>query len=263
VGGNILAWLGIEQEQRSITITQWSAGAKVALGWKIVRQVETAESVAAREAYTRTYASSAVGVEIPEPPDPSYEDEVIEGSIGSESLASANTLGLPDSWPEGDGGYWTTSLLWLSRSHYDELVHTRSTVVSLGLFDESLMRVENATGRLTMMIDKLSGLLDPLLGESAIVRETQEDTQSLLTWKADPTWGEYTLLVDGIQTRVRVVNAKNAFASYTVLANADNPLILEIQLTPLSQGNLNLLNSEGFVEGFGGYEVTDINTSGV
>ena len=189
-----------------------------------------------------------------------YEEQVVSGMIASESLASADLLSLPEAWQEGDAGVSESSLIWLSRSHYDELVNTRATVVSLGLFDESLMRVQDATNQFTSIVDKLSGLLDPILGtDEQPVEETEADTQSLLTLQANPAWGEYVLLIDGVKTSVRVVEAKNAFASYTILANAENPLILEIQLTPLSRGSLELLSSEGFTEGFGGYEVTQIN----
>lgn len=263
VGGNVVGWFGADEEKRTITITDWIAGQRVGLDWSIATQVETAESVAAREVHEQAYASSPVGVEIPPEPEPLYEEQLASGSIASESLASADTLGLPESWPEGDGGLSASSLIWLSRTHYDELVNTRSTIVSLGLFDESLMRVEDATNQLTSIVGKLSGLLDPFLGEQETTVEVDEDTESLLTLEADSNWGEYALLVDGVQTKVRVVKAKNAFASYTILANADDPLILEIQLTPLSQGNLELLSTDGFAEGFGGYEVTEIKKSGI
>lgn len=262
VGGSVVGWLGADEDERRITITDWIAREKVSLDWSIATQVETAESVAAREAYEQAYASSPVGLEIPPEPGPVYEDQIVSGSIASESLDSADKLGLPESWAEGDGGISTSSLIWLSGSHYDELVSTRSTVVSLGLFDESLMRVEDATSQITSVVDRLSGLLDPILGKQESTVEVEEDTESLLTLEADPQWGEYTLLVDGVQTNVRVVKAKNAFASYKILANPENPLILEIQLTPFSQGNLELLSSDGFAKGFGGYEVTEIKKSG-
>lgn len=262
VGGRVVGWFGADEEERTITITDWIAGEKVSLDWSIVTQVETSESVAAREAYEQAYASSPVGVEIPPEPEPAYKEQLVSGNITSEALALADTLGLPESWPEGDGGVSASSLIWLSRTNYDELVNTRSTVVSLGLFDESLMRVQDATNQLTSIVDKLSGILNSIFGNAEQpAEEKASDTESLLTLEADPQWGEYTLLVDGVQTKVRVVKAMNAFASYTILANADNPLILEIQLTPLSQGNLELLSTGGFAEGFGGYEVTQINTS--
>lgn len=263
VGGSVVGWLGADEEERTVTITDWVAGQKVSLDWSIATQVETTESIAAREAYEQTYVSSPVGVEIPSEPEPVYEDQLVTGSITSESLASADILALPEAWPEGDGGVSTSSLIWLSRSHYDELVNTRSTIVSLGLFDESLMRVEDATNQLSSIVDKLSGILDLILDGQEAAVEAEEHTESLLTLEADPKWGEYTLLVNGVQTKVRAVKAKNVFASYTILANANNPLILDIQLTPLSQGNLELLSTGGFVEGFGGYEVTEIKKSGM
>lgn len=258
VGGSVVSWLGADEEERTITITDWVAGQNVSLDWSIATHVETAESVAAREAYEQTYASSPVGVEILPEPEPVYEERLVRGTIASGSLASADTFGLPESWPEGDAGVSTTSLIWLSRTLYDELVNTRSTMVSLGLFDESLMMVEDATNQITSVVGKFSGLFDSILGTEES-EESTSDTESLLTLKADPQWGEYTLLVDGIKTKVRVVEAKNAFASYKILANAENPLVLEIQLTPLSQGNLEILNPKGFVKGFGGYEVIQIN----
>lgn len=259
LGGKVVGWFGADEEVRTMTIDEWMAGEKVSLHWSITTQVETSESVTTRERYEQAYASSPVGVEIPSQPEPVYEAKIVSGSIASESLATADKLSLPEAWQEGDAGISTSSLIWLSRTQYDELVDTRSTVVSLGLFDESLIRVESATTQLTSVVDKLSGFLDPILGtEEQPVQEEVSESESLLTLEADPEWGEYTLLVDGVRTKVRVVEAKNAFASYKVLANADNPLILEIQLTPLSRGNLDLLSLTGFTEGFGGYEVTEI-----
>jgi hypothetical protein len=262
VGGSVVGWLGGEEEERRLTINKWTAGENVALSWSIATQVETTESIAAREAYESHYATSPVGVEIPDEPEPVYEEKVVSGLIASESMAEADTLSLPEAWPEGDGGVSTTSLIWLSKSHYDELVNTRTTTVSLGLFDESLMRVEDVKGQLLSVVDKLSALLDPILGTEST--ESKEDSsESLVELEANPQWGEHTLLVDDVQTTVRVVEAKNAFASYKILANPDHPLILEIQLTPLSRGNLELLSTDGFAEGFGGYQVTEIHKTGI
>ncbi|MBI4435436.1 hypothetical protein HY630_02090 [Candidatus Uhrbacteria bacterium] len=258
MGGSFVDWLGGEKEERTLTIVDWTAGERVSVFWSITSQVETAESVTARAAYDEKYATSPVGMEIPDEPEPQYEEKIVNGSIASESMAQADTLMLPEAWPEGDGGVSTSSLIWLSRSHYDELVNTRTTTVSLGLFDESLMRVEDATGKIASVFDELSSLIGPLLGTPPEQGEEETDN-SLVSLKAEPEWGEFTLLVDGVKTRVRVVEAKNAFASYKILANPDNPLILEVQLTPLSQGNLELLSKDGFSEGFGGYEVTEIH----
>lgn len=264
-GGTFAGWLGKDEEERRVKIEAWvfdQSVARVDLSWSIASQVETDASRAARTAHTQQYASSPVGVEIPQSPKSVYEERVVSGRVASESMGTADTLLLPEQWPQGDGGVVNRSLIWLSRERYEELVNTRRTVVSLGLFDESLARVENATSRIASAVEALSALLDPLLGtQEQPAQEEASDARSLLTLEAKPQWGTYTLKVDGVRTKVRVVEAKNAFASYTILANTDNPLILEIRLTPLSQGNLELLTKDGLAKGFGGYEVTQINTN--
>lgn len=263
-GGTFAGWLGKNEEERRVKIEAWvfdQSVARVDLSWSIASQVETDASRAARAAHTQQYASSPVGVEIPQSPKPVYEERVVSGRVASESMGTADTLLLPEQWPQGDGGVVNRSLIWLSRERYEELVSTRSTVVSLGLFDESLARVENATSRIASAVEVLSALLDPLLGtQEQPAQEVESDSRSFLTLEAEPQWGTYTLLVNGVRTKVRIVEAKNAFASYKILANPDNPLILEIQLTPLSQGNLELLSRAGVAKGFSGYEVTRVST---
>ncbi|TAL50997.1 hypothetical protein EPN81_01185 [Patescibacteria group bacterium] len=262
LGGKIVGWLGGEEEERRVVIDSWTAGEHVTLSWSINTLVETEASKTARANYDESYASSPVGTQIPEPPEPIYEDRIVEGLISSKSMKNAGTLQLPEAWPQGDGGEQETSLIWLSREKYGELVTTRKTTLSLGLFDESLLAVEDATSRIKSIADSISGLLSRITGaQQESPQEEPVHTQSFLTLEADPNWGEFTLLVDGVETTVRVVEAENAFASYKILANPDNPLILEIQLTPLSQGNLELLSKDGISEGFGGYEITEIQTS--
>jgi hypothetical protein len=219
--------------------------------------VETVASTAEREAYEAEYGETAIGEDIPEAPAPEYEEVTQTGTISSTTLANATTLQLPELWSEGDAGVSDTSLIWISQSQYDELVSTRSTQLSLGLFDESLMQVEEVTTSLTDYLDKIKNLWP---GETPPELEQEESaTSGLLTVQAESDWGEYTLLVDDVRTTVQTIEARNAFANYTILANPDNPLILELRLTPLSQGNLEVLSPSGFVEGFGGYEVSAIN----
>lgn len=260
VGGKIVGWLGGKEEERTVTIDSWTTGEQVSLSWSIETQVETEASKTAQRTYDTQYASSPVGTEIPEPPEPVYEELVVEGKISSISMRSADTLLLPEVWEEGDAGEVEASLIWLSHDTYEELLNTRKTRLSLGLFDESLLKVEDATGRIKSIVDGVSGWLSSVTGSTQeSVEEEPVDVDSFLTLEAEADWGEFSLLVDEVRTTVRVIEAKNAFASYKILANGDNPLILEIQLTPLSKGNLELLNSTGFTEGFGGYEVIQIN----
>ena len=257
LGGKIVDLFGGDADARTISVVEWTPGSSVSLSWSIITQTETAASIAAREAYETEYGETAVGEDVPEAPEPEYEDAIKSGTLSSSSLASATTLMLPELWAEGAGGASDTSLVWIGRAQYDELVSTRSTRLSVGLFDESLMQVEEVTAELTSYLDRIKSLWPGEITETQAPAETQTD--DLLTVEADADWGVYTLLVDGMRTTVQTIEASNAFATYTILANPENPLILELRLSPLSQGNLEVLSPSGFIEGFGGYEVSEIN----
>lgn len=261
LGGKIVDVLGGDADQRTVTITEWTPSTSVSLTWNITTQTETAASVAAREAYASEYGETAIGEDVPDAPEPEYEDTVKSGMLASSVLSDAGTLQLPELWSEGDGGTTSTSLIWIGKAQYDELVATRSTKLSLGLFDESLMQVEEVTSKLTSYLDRIKNLWPGETIETETPAET--DADDLLTVEAKSDWGEYMLLVDGTRTTVQTIEASNAFATYTILANQDNPLILELRLTPLSQGNLEVLSPSGFIEGFGGYEVSEINSKGL
>lgn len=255
LGGKIVDLFGGDADEMTIQLTQWTPGVSVSLSWSITTQEETAASIAAREAYETEYGETAIGEDVPEAPEPEYEETVKSGSLASSVLGDAGVLQLPELWSEGDGGSTATSLIWIGKTQYDELVTTRSTKLSLGLFDESLMQIEEVTSTLTSYLDRIKNIW----ADNTTETPTETDADDLLTVEAKADWGEYTLLVDGTRTAVQTIEASNAFATYTILANPDNPLILELRLTPLSQGNLEVLSPSGFIEGFGGYEVSQIN----
>ena len=178
-------------------------------------------------------------------------------------MGDARKLMLPDLWPESDAGNQeAVSLMWLSREQYDELYNTRSTELSLGLFDESLQQYEDLTETVESYWDRINTFISEVTGnDDSTVAAVDEDNDegSVIDIEAEGDWGEYTLVVDGVRMTVRTIEAKNNFGSYTILANIDNPLLLEIKLTPLAEGSLDALNPSNLAEGFSGYEVSNIN----
>jgi len=262
-------WLGGEADERVLSVTSFMPNVSVGLEWTITTDVETEESIAAREAYEAEYAETPIGVEIPEAPEPRYEERVIRGSIQSESLADAHVVTIPELWTEGDGGIVEdSSLIWFSVEQYDELVNTRKTHVSLGLFDESLSTLENVSDDAQGYLDAINAFIAPLTGggdetEPTDEEEVLEEEKDLTQIEASGDFGQYTLMVDDVRTTVQTIEAKNSFASYTILANRDNPLILEIKLTPLAEGSLKGLSPTNLAEGFSGYEVTQIHKTSV
>jgi len=265
VGGMIVGWLGADSEEREVVLTQWTPGEGAGLSWSITTQVETDESIAARQAHETTYAEMPIGEEIPDAPDVKYVDVVQEGTVSTKALGDGTKLLMPDMWTEGGAGEVEETLIWLSRAQYDELSSTRKTTLSFGLFDESLAKVEEVGGKLQGYIDQIVSIFDDkdatvTEGEDVEEEIVETDGADLTTVEASGDWGTYSLSIDGIRTTVRTIEAENSFGSVTVLASPENPIVLEVQLTPLAQGNLEVLTPGGFVEGFAGYEVSAITT---
>ena len=192
--------------------------------------------------------------------------ETIEhgGEFRVTGLGDAREIVLPDLFEavESDSD---TSGLWLSREQYDELVSTRTTTFSLGLFDQSLADAQAVTSKVGGYMDQLSGLVDTIsqtvqegeIPDSLLPGEAVDDEEPVNRIESRSDWGSYDLVVNGERMRVRTIEASNAFGSFTFLANSDNPLVLEVVLTPLSQG-ASSLSVSGLAEGFGGYEVFEI-----
>jgi len=228
---------------------QWVPGASAELFWMIETEVETEDSKQAQLDYEEKYADSPVGVAIPSPPKKEHEIITKQGTLTTTALGQSETVLPPNLWPEGESDYDTNSLIWLSQKQYDELANTRSTNLRLGLFDAQLSSALEIT-------DNVRNLINKFFKD----KEASTEAEDLLIIEADPDWGYYLLKVDGVQTRVRTIEAKNFFGKYKILANRSNPLILEMVLTPASKGALSLSPDE-LLEGFVGYEVREINNA--
>ncbi|MBT5808598.1 hypothetical protein HOI18_04980 [Candidatus Uhrbacteria bacterium] len=261
LGGELVNLLGGDATERVVQIDAWTPDESVKLSWTMTTKLETEASVLLRNTYEVEYAETPIGEVIPERPKTEFEETVVAGSLRSESMADAHSFTLPDYWPEGEGGVdKNSSIVWLSTKQYEELSGTRQTEMSLGLFDESLMRAEELSEQVQAFIDKVNGFVPGLLGEVEEVEDTKEpEEDSVTTITARGDWGEYELLVNDVRTKVRTIEARNSFGSFTFLANPMNPILLEVLLTPLAQGTLDAITPSGFVDGFGGYEIYQIN----
>lgn len=264
VSGDVVDWFGGDALAYDVTMTEWNPGVSAGITWSVEEQVETAQSMAARAEYENEYGVVAIGQEVPDPPEPEYESIIQTGSVRTDQLSTGETMLLPSMWQEGNQGSVEESLIWLSTQQYQELVNTRSTNISLGLFDQSLASIEQTGQEVVGVVSDITKFLQPLedLGLFELdldVPEVQEqdDGGDITQVQADGDWDTYTVKIDGVRTQVRAIRASNAFATYKVLANPDNPLVLEVQFTPLAQGSLDL-GSLRLSESFGGYEITQI-----
>lgn len=255
IGGEVVEWLGQESGAMTMQLTAWEEE-QVSLSWKKDVEQETQDSQASRASFRTFYANAPIGADIPPEPEPYYETVQVEGTASTESLNDSHELSLPFMWePESDSGKGT-SLIWLSHAQYEELVSTRSTQLSLGLFDESLEAVATVQAGISSAVDWVTGVIGPIAGiDHWTDTDEAEEIRTMLTLEADQAFGEYTLTVNGERTKVQTIQAENAFATFTILANEENPLVLEIRLKPLAQGQVNVFTKEGLAEGFAGYEI--------
>lgn len=230
---------------REVIVTDWTTGENAAIEWSETYDRETAESIAAR-----TAAEHATGVgEAPNIPDAIYETISLSGSLVTKSLAAGDRIRLPSDWPEGaveerEG----STLIWLSKKQYEELVTTRHTQLSLGAIDAGLSQVADGIKTVKDLISSVTGDNAPVTAQPAITEI-----------EAAVEWGTYTLTWNETQVRVQTIQAENQFARYTILANPDNPIILAVELKPwaFSTEALGILGADLHLDG---YEITKITT---
>ncbi len=246
LGGSFVHLFKKEDVQTRLLLAMWESGVGAAGEWSRQLEQETEVSQQARKDYETQYANSPVGAKLPSPPEAIFETIVEKGTLRTESLADSTTIFLPIFWKQNTEGGEGSGLLWLSQSQYIELVQIRHTNINLGLFDDAVSYAVGLTDQVKNLIDRLKG-----------VEETATE-QNVFDIQADIEWGTYALIVNGVQTTVQVMHAQNAFARYTILANQQNPLILELSLSPASRGSLQLFSREALGDAFWGYEVVSI-----
>lgn len=248
IDGKIIDFFGGESAERRVIMTDYVAGDRAVLKWSMRSQVETQASVDARQAYEAKYKDAPIGTEIPAKLKPIFETKTREGKLSSISLLNAHSILLPVAWREGDEGIKPdNALIWISTEQYDQLVSSKKTVLNLGLFDDSIASALDIS-------DQVRNFINALKKDSEKISEKEE----LLTITAEPNWGTFMLLMDGKEQTVQTIEASNWFGHYTILANRENPLILEVILSPASKGSLNIFSREKFLHAFAGYHVTEI-----
>lgn len=234
-----------KQPTRLVSITEWSPNDHVAFDWSETYDRETAASVEAR-----TEAERATGVgEEANVPEAVFETISLKGSYQSDALDDGQRILLPSEWEQQaidlSGG--PNTIIWLSKKQYDELAATRHTHLAIGMFDAGLQTAANAA-------DAVKGFIAKIQGNDNGGSITDQDVTEIV---ASAEWGTYTLEWQGNKVKVQTIQAENKFATYTILANPENPLILEVELKAWAYGTeaLGMLSDELEISG---YSVTAI-----
>lgn len=234
VSGNDLA-------EYQVSISSFVPESAVSFSWLSQAKQETEESVVARAAYEA--AEHPIG-DTTAKPEPVYETITKSGSCASTGLDDAVNVLLPAYWSEDGQALEDNSLIWLSKKQYDDLVNTKETTLSLGLFDAKL-------ADLVSMTDAVRNAINTLQQKA----EQASEGEDIYKLTADDDWKSFSLTIDGEEKTVRTLEASNWFGSYVILANPDNPLILKATLNPFALGSFDLSSP---LFSFLGYEVTKI-----
>ncbi len=246
LGGKVVDLLGGVSAERTVTLQTFDLNSSIMANWSLITERETDASKQAQEAYNKAYTNAPIGTMIPKRPDVQTEQTTETGTMHATDVGNADHIQLPTFWSEGTQTLEKNSLIWLTKTQYQELVQTRKTRLNLGLFDNSIAFAQSLSDQAKQVANWITQS-----------KQTEEKKDVLLI-EANQDWGTYLLNVNGEQKTVRTIQAQNAFARYTILANENNPLILEVVLSPLSQGSFDVFNKQGLREAFMGYEVTSI-----
>jgi hypothetical protein len=235
---------GDDLAEYQMTIVSFNPGVSAVFSWTNTAKQETAASAAARQAYEAT--DHPIGDTAKEP-DPVYETIIKAGTYTTSGLAEATSVLLPAYWVEGEQNITDNSLVWLSKKQYQDLINTKTTTLSLGLFDEKISSLLGIT-------DTVQNALN-LLQQKAAEAAKSQDVYKLT---AANDWQTYSLIINGEEKTVRTISASNWFGSYVILANENNPIILKATLNPFAVGSLDLASP---LSSFLGYEITMVVTN--
>ncbi|MFH1253509.1 MAG: hypothetical protein V1664_04240 [Candidatus Uhrbacteria bacterium] len=226
-----------------LAISSFTPSQGTAFSWTGTTKQETAASVAAREAFAAV--DHPIG-DTTKAPEAAYETLTKTGVYTTSALAEATKVSLPAYWIDGEQNFSDSSLIWLSKKQYDELVNTKVTTLSLGLLDTKLSDLVGMTDSIKNAINALQQKADQASAGQDVYKLTAENN-----------WKNYSLSIDGVEKTVQAIGASNWFGSYLILANPNNPLVLKATLNPFALGSLDLSSP---LSSFLGYEVTEIKT---
>ena len=249
-GGVITQLSALTKGSRTVQVAQYASLSSAELSWQTVLDRETDASRTARaDAETLRLKGMASGTgPIPEPV---IERVVTTGTVTQINLKDAHELYLPTYWNKGENRLQSEkSAIWLSDDAFQELTRTKKTVLDLGYL------ASGATGIVKNMTD-LRNALNKLRNEAQ--GEEQKKDPLLLELISDQE--EVSLVINGKETKVAVIRARNWFGEVVVLNNRQNPLILKATFNPLATGAAEIMGSEKGLKTLFGYEIKNINAA--
>lgn len=161
--------------------------------------------------------------------NPESQPAVPEAEGGNDfgKMTLANTVDgrrmtLPLFWPGGELFMSNSSAIWLSDRAFSELKKDGKTQWALGLLDNPLLGPAQGNALIESSLDLMNGALEGKPEQKAAAMELKVTDKS----------ADYALKLNGVDREIEVIEAENWLAKLKILDNAQNPLILEVQVAP-------------------------------
>ncbi len=250
--GSFLATLKNSAEgQRVITIQGYQPQRSADIRWSAEVERETEASKKAREVYEKDLREHprAVGEVTPTPPVAVIEKIVASGTVSEIDLRDSHKLFPPAYWPEQIFPlHHEKGALWLSSDAFQELLKTRKTSLSFGLFDETAAEALKRVRDLQDLVSRLQ--------RQAVDEEKRLDPFLL---EADSDFVDWTIKVNGRPVQISAMRARNWFGEVVILNNPQNPLILKLTINPLLAGADGANQGWDRLKNLFGYEVVRVS----
>jgi hypothetical protein len=227
-----------ESARREVEVLEFGKGG-LRLRWSGRVRIEKPESARRREEWVRARANAPQGATPVAPPPAAYESREVGGTLLFPDFATATEFLLPGLWPEGVATIAGSSALWISPNAFAEL---------------------KAAGRATVPFSLSSKLLrDPAatLLKRAFQLSSEAATGPPHLWTRE-TETDFPLLVNGVESRVRALGARNWFGAYTVLEAEGPPLVLSVMPGPAKSPGLDLFAPASVLRTLLGYRVSEV-----
>ncbi len=175
-----------------------------------------------------------------------------EPGDGSGKMTLANTVDgrrmtLPLFWPGGELFLSNSTAIWLSDKAFDELKKEGKTVWGLGLLDNPLLGPAQGNELIEASLELANRGLEAWPDKKAAAQELKVTDDS----------ADFSLKLNGVTREVAVLEAGNWLARLKILDNAQNPLILEVEVAPETKA-ANLFFPLSWIRPWLNYRVSEI-----
>ncbi len=227
-----------ESARREVEVLEFGKGG-LRLRWSGRVRTEKPDSARRREEWVRARANAPQGATPVAAPPAAYESREVGGTLLFPDFATATEFLLPGLWPEGVATITGSSALWISPNAFAELKAAGRATVPFSLSSSRLR-------------DPAASLLKRAFGLSS---EASSGPPQLWTRERET---DFPLRVDGMETHVKALGARNWFGAYTVLAAGGPPLVLSVLPDPAHSPGLDLFAPASVLRTLLGYRVAEV-----